>query len=195
MAIGVQSKLVAILASLAAALTFIAAAGPAASDANGASPCKRWGNTHPDELSHPQARKAVLCLVNKERAQRGLKKLDRDRDLQKAAQKHTDWMVEKNCFDHECPGEKTLQQRLGVVGYLLGSLVRWAYGENIAYGGGDRGTPKKMVKGWMNSSGHRANILNRDFRDFGVGFRQGVPGGPRASGGIYTTDFGLAIHG
>ena len=42
---------------------------------------------------------------------------------------------------------------------------------------------------------NRANILRPDFRDFGVGFRHGVPGSRKASGGIYTTDFGLAIHG
>ena len=44
----------------------------------------------------------------------------------------------------------------------------------------------------MHSSGHRANILSRDFRELGVGFSAGTPSGGRDPGGIYTTDFGLA---
>ena len=45
----------------------------------------------------------------------------------------------------------------------------------------------------MSSSGHRANILNRDFRELGVGFSAGTPGGGGKSGGIYTVDFGLRV--
>ena len=55
------------------------------------------------------------------------------------------------------------------------------------------GTPEAIVDAWMNSSGHRANILSRDFREIGVGFSPGTPNGGSATGGIYTTDFGLAV--
>lgn len=190
----IKTRFSASLATTTAALALIVAAGPAAQEADAASPCVRWGETNPDELSHPQARKAVFCLVNKERTKRGLSKLDRDGHLQKAAQKHSEWMRSHKCFAHECPGEQTVEQRLGGVGYLISSLVRWAYGENIAYGSGSAGTPKQIVKAWMNSSGHRANILNPSFRDLGVGFAEGTPSDPNEVGGIYTTDFGLAVH-
>jgi uncharacterized protein YkwD len=45
----------------------------------------------------------------------------------------------------------------------------------------------------MHSSGHRANILSRDFRDLGVGFAAGTPSSKRASAGIFTVDFGLRV--
>jgi uncharacterized protein YkwD len=68
----------------------------------------------------------------------------------------------------------------------------WALAENIAWGTGYLATPAQIVRGWMNSSGHRANILNGRFRDIGVGIALGAPtGGRRArDGATYTTDFG-----
>ena len=53
--------------------------------------------------------------------------------------------------------------------------MSWTFGENIAYGGGRYGTPKSITKAWMNSPGHRANILNPTFKDVGVGFEPGSP--------------------
>ena len=81
------------------------------------------------------------------------------------------------------------------VAYLLSGLLRWTYGENIAYGGDHYGTPKTIMKAWMNSPGHKANILNPAFRDVGVGVEPGVPGSPHSSGGTYTTDFGMRLLG
>ena len=57
----------------------------------------------------------------------------------------------------------------------------------------DQGSPESIVKAWMNSPGHRANILNRDFRELGIGFSVGSPGGDNEPGGIYTADFGLRV--
>jgi len=50
-----------------------------------------------------------------------------------------------------------------------------------------------MVAAWMHSPGHRRNIVDRSFRDIGVGFVHGTPSNPRTNGGIYTTDFGLRV--
>ena len=97
------------------------------------------------------------------------------------------------CFDHACNGEGELGRRLEAVGYLSGGLSRWAYGENIAWGMGSRATPEAIVDAWMHSSGHRANILSRDFRELGVGYSAGTPSGSRDQGGIYTADFGLRV--
>ena len=102
-------------------------------------------------------------------------------------------MLKSGCFAHECPGEPGLPLRLERVSYLAGHLSRWAFGENLAWGKGSRGTPRAFVKAWMASPGHRANILRRDFRDIGVGFSAGTPGSNSDHGGIYTTDFGLRV--
>jgi uncharacterized protein YkwD len=177
------------LATLACAFA-MAATSQAQAQAK-ASACERWGKSAPADLTTGQARKAILCLINEKRRSAGLPALDRDKKLQKAAQRHNARMDGSGCFDHECPGEPGLDSRLEAVNYLVGGLLRWAFGENIAWGMGELGTPRAIVGAWMNSSGHRANILNRDFREIGIGFSQGTPSASRAAGGIYTTDFGL----
>jgi len=157
------------------------------------SACARWGKTSPSKLSNGQARDAILCLVNRKRANAGLPALARNKRLQKAAQRHTGKMSGTGCFDHQCAGEGALGARLESVDYLTGGLLRWAYGENIAWGMDARGKPSTIVKAWMNSPGHRANILSGQFREIGVGFVSGTPSNSNANGGIYTTDFGLRV--
>ena len=177
--------LVLVLALLAALA--LSAPSPAAA----ASPCKTWGKTAPDKLRNGQARKAVLCLVNKQRHQAGLPALDRNKKLQKAAQRHNDRMDGTGCFSHECPGEAPLGSRLDE--YLAGGLSAWGIGENVAWGAGELGTPESIVKAWMNSPGHRANILSHDWREIGVGFSAGSPSSGHTEAGIYTTDFCLRV--
>jgi uncharacterized protein YkwD len=64
----------------------------------------------------------------------------------------------------------------------------WYVGENIAYGSGDRSSPRSIGSAWMNSPPHRANILRASFREIGIGLASGTPVGVR--GATYTTDFG-----
>lgn len=190
---GTQTRALAIALALAAFLAVaLLGAGPAAGEAQaGTSACKRFGDTAAYKLRKQPARKAVLCLLNKQRKKRGLPKLERDRKLQKAAQRHNDHMLAKKCFSHQCPGEGSLEQRLRSVDYLKSGLSLWAYGENIAWGEKGRSTPRAIVKAWMNSAGHRANILNRSFRELGVGVSAGTPYSAKAKGATFTTDFGL----
>ncbi len=193
MALRVGNRATHALLALAVALVLVALAASPATPAASASACKKWGDSEPTELTRGQGRKAILCLVNKERDQAGLRDLGRDKKLQKAAQRHNDHMDGTGCFDHECGGEAGLDARLEGVGYLAGGLSQWAYGENIAWGMREQGTPESIVDAWMHSSGHRANILNSSFREIGIGFSVGTPGGGREPGGIYTTDFGLRV--
>jgi uncharacterized protein YkwD len=67
----------------------------------------------------------------------------------------------------------------------------WSLGENIAWGTGDLGTAGSIQRAWMESPGHRANILRPQFREIGIGIAVGapVPGGDE--GATYTTDFGV----
>jgi len=177
--------LVAALVAALAGLCLIG--GVAAEPASAASACKRHGNKQPENLTQKRARNAIVCLINKKRRHHGRSGLDRDWRLGKAARRHSDTMASKSCFSHQCSGEGSLYTRLRSTGYLVDGLSRWAYGENIAYGLRSSGTPKKIVGAWMNSSGHRANILSRTFRDIGVGFTR------KGDKGYYTTDFGLRI--
>ena len=155
------------------------------SSAEASSPCSRYGDQRPGKITAKHARTAVICLINRERGQHNRGRLDHDGRLDRAARSHSARMATKGCFSHKCGGERDLEGRLRAVGYLEKGLRRWAYGENIAYGEGTRGTPRQIVNAWMNSSGHRANILSGSFRDVGVGYAR------RGDRGYYTADFGL----
>lgn len=111
----------------------------------------------------------VVSLTNAERAKNGCGALTVDSRLQAAAQGHSEDMIARNFFDHTDPGGRSPGDRITAAGF------RWStYGENIAYG---QRTPAAVMSAWMNSSGHRANILNCRFRNIGVGvaLKSGTP--------------------
>ena len=174
------------------AALMLAMLGSATPRAKAADACERFGDKYGYELRNRPARRAIVCLVNKERTSRGVPRLRNNRRLQRAAQDHNDYMVKKNCFSHECAGEGSLERRLFSASYLSSDLLRWSYGENIAWGEGQLSKPRVIVRAWMNSTGHKANILNPTFEDIGVGFTRGTPSPERGKGATYTTDFGRA---
>jgi uncharacterized protein YkwD len=183
-----------ILGSLALVVAAVLAlAGPFAGAAS-ASACGRYGNDMANQLSHRQARLAVRCLLNRKRHDHGMRHLRTSGRLKKAAQRHTNRMDRRGCFDHVCPGEPSVLTRLEDVNYINGGLRRWLYGENIAYGGRHYGTPRAIVRAWMHSPEHRQNILNPKFRQIGIGFTRGIPPRPSSNGSTFTTDFGLRKH-
>jgi uncharacterized protein YkwD len=178
-----------LVAALFALVTLLIAAGPAAQRAEAKGPCNKWGNKESNEITKGHARKAVLCLLNQERNQRGIPKLQRDRKLQSASQRHNDYMQNHRCFSHQCSGEAALPGRLQKAGWLTGG-ISWSAGENIAWGSGHFGTPRNIVQSWMRSAGHRANILSRRFDEVGVGYTKGTISNKGANGAVMTTDFG-----
>ncbi|MDJ0571516.1 MAG: CAP domain-containing protein [Pleurocapsa sp. MO_192.B19] len=104
----------------------------------------------------------ILELVNNERANVGLDSLSIDDQLDQAANLHTDEMVQADQMSHQLPGEASLGDRVSATGYNWTRL-----GENVAAG---YTTPESVVEGWMNSPGHRENILNPEFTSIGIGY-------------------------
>ena len=191
MAVRNRSFLVALGLLALAVLVAVGGATPADAAKKRGAACNEWAKSAPTQLTLEQARKSILCLLNQKRRAANLPRLERNNRLDAAAQRHTELMDGTGCFAHECPGEADLGDRLQGVAYLIRDLLQWAIGENVAWGEGVRGTPKSIMGAWMDSPGHRANILNKSFRDVGIGFEQGTPNAGDANGGIYTTDFGL----
>ncbi|MEV7357861.1 CAP domain-containing protein [Kitasatospora sp. NPDC091276] len=117
----------------------------------------------------PSSAQQVVDLVNVERAKAGCGPVSAEPRLAGAAQSHSDDMADRNYFDHASPDGDHADHRIEVTGY------RWStWGENIARGQKD---PAAVMDSWMNSPGHRANILNCAFKQLGVGVRTGS-GGP-----------------
>jgi uncharacterized protein YkwD len=141
------------------------------------------------KTSERKAARATMCLLNKKRRAHGLSKLRNNKHQKRAANRHNRRMVRRGCFSHECPGEPGLVRRITRAGYLSCSCS-YMIAENIAWGKGRKGTPRKIVEAWMHSPGHRANILNPRFEDIGVAVDRGSPGGHRHNAATYTTDFG-----
>lgn len=103
---------------------------------------------------------AVVELTNVERVRHGCPELRVDDRLTAAAQGHSEDMAERNYFSHESPEGEGPGERARAEGYP------WWSGENIARG---YRTAAAVVDGWMDSEGHRANILNCDSVAIGVG--------------------------
>jgi uncharacterized protein YkwD len=145
----------------------------------------------PNGSNTTKVRKATLCLLNVQRRAHGLQNLRQNAKLRAAAAAYSRQMVRQGFFAHESPDGSTLQSRVTATHYLDGARA-WGIGENIAWGTGGLGTPRSIVRAWMHSPGHRANILNPTFRDIGIGTAPGapIPHGAAASAGTYTTDFG-----
>ncbi|WP_436318433.1 CAP domain-containing protein [Streptomyces caniferus] len=128
----------------------------------------------PDTSSSAEAQ--VLSLVNQERAQAGCSPVTADKELAGLAQQFSDDMARRGFFGHTDPDGDTPWDRAQDAGISdLG-------GENIARG---QATAQAVMDSWMNSPGHRANILNCEYKTLGVGAHFG-PGGP-----WWTQDFGF----
>jgi uncharacterized protein YkwD len=132
----------------------------------------------------------TVCLVNRERTGRGLKPLALQRQLSDASVGFSARMVRDQFFSHVSPDGTDMIERLSRAGYIHDNLSGWNVGENIGWGTGSYATPAEMVKAWMDSPGHRANILNKEFREIGIGVVTGVPQSGLSGGATYTTDFG-----
>jgi uncharacterized protein YkwD len=153
--------------ALAAALALSAppVAGLGGESAHAA--CK-YADGESREITRRQSRNAIVCLVNSRRDARGKRRLDDRRALHRAAGRHSRRMERSGCFSHRCPGERDLAGRVSATSYLPCNCS-WGLAENIAWGSGARGTPRQVVKEWMGSSGHRANLLDGSYRHLGVG--------------------------
>ena len=120
-----------------------------------------------DQIKVPAAENAdieqqVLDLVNKERAANGLKPLQMDWQVARVAEHKSQDMAAKNYFDHTSPTYGSPFDMLKSYGISYKSA-----GENIAKG---QKSAQEVVTAWMNSSGHRANILNSSYTHMGVGY-------------------------
>ena len=104
----------------------------------------------------------VIRLVNEIRVQNGLQALSADWELSRVARYKSQDMVDNRYFSHTSPTYGTPFQMIRAFGLSYRSA-----GENIAYG---YAAPQAVVNAWMNSSGHRANILNASYTRIGVGY-------------------------
>ena len=124
------------------------------------------GITGDGQINQDDAAAQVVNLVNEERAKAGLSPLTADRSVTSAAQRRAR-EIETN-FSHTRPNGSSFSTALSEAGVNYRSS-----GENIAYG---QTSASSVMQGWMNSSGHRANIMNPKFTSIGVGYYRSASG-------------------
>lgn len=115
-----------------------------------------------EDAAVTQYEQEVIRLVNEIRAQNGLSALTYNWELSRVARYKSQDMVDNRYFSHTSPTYGTPFQMIRSFGLSYRSA-----GENIAYG---QRTPQAVVNAWMNSSGHRANILSSSYTQIGVGY-------------------------
>ena len=171
------------LLALAASAAISLAAAPAAQACQNA-------DAGPSQATAPQLVRSTLCLLNGERSKRRMKRLRLNGRLSVAATRHASDMVRRDYFSHDSTSGKSFVDRIKLTGYLR-SASSWYVGENLAWGAGERSTPRSQLHAWMNSPGHRANIVNRRFREVGIGIAVGAPEGSYDEAATYATEFGI----
>lgn len=112
----------------------------------------------------------VIRLVNAERKAAGCGSLTGESRLHRAAQKHSERQASQDTMSHQLPGEASMGDRVAAEGYRWGGVA-----ENVAAG---YRTPADVMDGWMNSPGHKANILNCGYKHIGVGLAKSGKGTP-----------------
>jgi hypothetical protein len=140
---------------------------------------------------HSAHEQYLLELINAERAKAGVQPLAFDNDLSEAAEGHSRWMLAQDVFSHTGSGGSSPTTRMKNAGYTLSGS--WATGENIAWATtrsptGYNDEVKLLHTNLMNSPGHRANLLNGNFREVGLGFEVGDYKGRQSA--FVTENFG-----
>jgi uncharacterized protein YkwD len=142
----------------------------------------------PDALG--PAVEATLCLLNGERADHGLAPLAGNAMLGAAAVAHANDLVAGSYFSHTGRDGSGVYDRIERSGYIRRGHG-WVIGENLAWGTGALAMPESIMQAWMNSPGHRANILNPSYREIGIGIVAGNPAQSDGAGATYATEFGV----
>lgn len=141
------------------------------------------------ETSADSQAASTVCLLNRERTSRGLRALRVNPRLSSAAQAHTNNMVRGRYFAHVSRSDGNPLSRIRSRGYLANTRS-WMIGENLAWGSGNLSSPRAIVKAWMHSPEHRANILTARFREIGIGVSFHAPVSVPGDAVTYDTTFG-----
>jgi uncharacterized protein YkwD len=158
-------------------------------------PCANTEIT-PEEGNIPLIRAAVLCLVNRERAQNGVAPLRYNAELEAAAENHCSELIAEDYFAHISPRGETPVDRIRGFGYIPGPSAGYVIGENLAWGTYTLSTAQSIVSAWIASPGHLANILESKYTETGIGVITAVPSSlaDGAPGATYAQEFGVIIE-
>jgi uncharacterized protein YkwD len=160
-----------------------------------ATPCQNTELT-PESQNIELVRGAILCLINRKRAENGESPLAISPQLQQAAEGHCEELIADDYFAHVSPSGETPVDRIRDTGYIPNTSDGYVIGENLAWGTYQLSTPDAIVAAWFASPGHLANILETQYTETGVGVVAAVPAslGEGAPGATYAQEFGVIVR-
>jgi uncharacterized protein YkwD len=172
-----------ILVAVATAIVVSVGASPAGAAEGGMA--KQCGG---GQISLQAKEYETYKLHNRYRRDKGLPAFCVDPRLTRAAEAHSQDMMDRNYYSHDTKGSgTTFDQRIKREGYDFRAAA-----ENTAWGSGAKGSPSSIMTAWKKSDPHRKNILNRRLREIGIGVADGnFQGYSNAS--VYTVDFGTKL--
>ena len=141
----------------------------------------------PTAATADDAATALVCDLNAMRVDHGLRPLRWDGRLASAASGMAAEMAARHYVSHVTPDGVDLPSRIEKTGYIPSNAF-WSVAENLGWGTTALSTPFATVNGWMDSAPHRANVLDPDLDDVGVGVTPGAISGE--VGMVYVADFG-----
>ncbi len=141
-------------------------------------------------------RAAVLCLINRRRAESGEVPLQSNPELEQAAEGHCQELISDDYFAHVSPSGETPVDRIRRTGYIPSASDGYVIGENLAWGTYQLSTPQAIVSAWIASPGHLANILEVQYRETGIAVTPAVPAylAAGSTGATYAQEFGVIIR-
>jgi uncharacterized protein YkwD len=159
-----------------------------------ATPCQNAELT-PEAGNIALVRAAVLCLINRKRAENNESPLIANANLEQAAESHAQELIADDYFAHVSPSGETPVDRIRDTGYIPSPSDGYVIGENLAWGTYQLSTPQAIVAAWIASPGHLANILEAQYRETGIAVTPAVPASlaPGSPGATYAQEFGVII--
>lgn len=147
-------------------------------------PARCASSLRPKAGNEAQLATAVVCLINQQRKKKRLKLLRVNKKLIVSARAQGSDMLRRRYYNHQRPGGPSLKARARKARY------RGDTGENLGLASGSLATPAAMMRAWLASPPHRANILHRRFRAIGVHVTARDPLKRMSGAGLYTINFG-----
>ena len=160
-----------------------------------ATPCQNTELT-PAPQNIQLVRAAILCLINRKRAENSESPLEASAQLEQAAEGHCQELIADDYFAHVSPSGETPVDRIRSTGYIPSPSDGYVIGENLAWGTYQLSTPQSIVSAWFASPGHLANILEAQYRQTGIGVIASVPASlaEGSPGATYAQEFGVIIR-